>query len=93
MQTMQINVLLTKPVLLAPGTWLVSMYLISNKDELNMVIREPEFVFGGGGVVFVTGVGWELEAGGGDSVVVTATQPRHNAVTEEVSGGFEQVKR
>lgn len=39
-------------------------------------------------MVFIT----ELEAGGGDSLVVTATQSRHNAVTEEVSG-FEQVKR
>lgn len=58
-----------------------------------MVIREPDFVFGEGGVVFVTGVGWELEAGGGDSVVVTATQSWHNAVTEEVMGGFDQVKR
>ncbi len=62
-------------------------------NELETLVREPEFVFGGGGVVFLTGVGWELEAGGGDFVVVTATQPRHNAVTEEVSGGLDQVKR
>lgn len=51
-------------------------------------MKKPEFEFAGGGVVFIT----ELEAGGGDSLVVTATQSRHNAVTEEVSG-FEQVKR
>lgn len=42
--------------------------------------QEPGFVFAAGGVVFRA----ELDAGGGDSVV-TATQPRDDAVTEEVS--------